>query len=212
MIDNNVSDGHSSEIKIYEKIFNDINNTKFQGKLPLARIRLCGAGKDGAFICDRVIKVKSDFQYGIDLDEFECLGDIQRATECIFHNMVHLYCYLNDIKDTSNKYVYHNKRFAKAARAHGGIVEKYEYGYRIIGLDDELCELIKKHKTDSLNRIRYVADTPKCENHHKKYVDKRTGNSVRATKTHILLCLDGLPEIASKIQHDYHIEPMILEV
>ena len=44
------------------------------------------------------------------------------ATLC--HEMVHLFCEINHIEDTSNNGVYHNKRFKKEAEARGLIIEK----------------------------------------------------------------------------------------
>lgn len=39
------------------------------------------------------------------------------------HEMVHLYCEINGIKDTSNNHVYHNKRFKQEAERRGLIIE-----------------------------------------------------------------------------------------
>lgn len=40
------------------------------------------------------------------------------------HEMVHLYCKINEIEDTSNNNVYHNKRFKVEAEKRGLIIEK----------------------------------------------------------------------------------------
>lgn len=40
------------------------------------------------------------------------------------HENIHLYCYLNEIKDTSNKNVYHNMHFKEEAQKRGLIIEK----------------------------------------------------------------------------------------
>lgn len=51
---------------------------------------------------------------------------IENVMATLLHEMVHLYCYENDIKDTSRGFTYHNKRFKTAAESHGLIVAHHE--------------------------------------------------------------------------------------
>ena len=41
----------------------------------------------------------------------------EEIVETLLHEMIHLYCSSNDIKDTSNNFVYHNKRYKQEAES-----------------------------------------------------------------------------------------------
>ena len=57
---------------------------------------------------------------------------IENVAATLLHEMVHLYCYENGIKDTSRGFTYHNKRFKAAAESHGLIVDHHDkYGWSI---------------------------------------------------------------------------------
>lgn len=51
-------------------------------------------------------------------------GDMAGVIEILLHQMVHLYCMQNHIKDVSNEGHYHNKRFREIASSHGLSVQK----------------------------------------------------------------------------------------
>ena len=74
---------------------------------------------------------------------------IDEIVETVLHEMVHLYCSLNNIKDTSNNYVYHNKRYKEQAEKHGLEVKRgTTVGWAITKLTPETKELIKKFNID----------------------------------------------------------------
>lgn len=50
--------------------------------------------------------------------------NIYHLCSTLQHEMVHLYCHVNDIKDTSNGNVYHNKRFKYEAELRGLYIDK----------------------------------------------------------------------------------------
>ncbi|MGD2071969.1 MAG: SprT-like domain-containing protein [Candidatus Thorarchaeota archaeon] len=65
----------------------------------------------------------------------------------LLHEMIHLYCSLNGIKDTSNNSVYHNKRFKEEAEKHGLVVGKNKtVGWAVTKLDEKTKKLILKFK------------------------------------------------------------------
>ena len=58
--------------------------------------------------------------------------------------MVHLYNGLNKVEDTSNNYVYHNKKFKTEAEKRGLIIEHAKtIGWSVTTLKPETKELIK---------------------------------------------------------------------
>ena len=131
---------------------------------------------------------------------------IENVTATLLHEMVHLYCYENDIKDTSRGFTYHNKRFKTAAESHGLIVAHHEkYGWSITSPSDALLDFVlETGLTDILifrneyNGISisgtgtHSSGTPILpkKSSSRKYVCPYCKNSVRATKLVNIGCLD----------------------
>ena len=131
---------------------------------------------------------------------------IENVTATLLHEMVHLYCYENDIKDTSRGFTYHNKRFKTAAESHGLIVAHHEkYGWSITSPSDALLDFVlETGLTDILifrneyNGISisgtgtHSSGTPILpkKSSSRKYVCPCCKNSVRATKLVNIGCLD----------------------
>ena len=66
---------------------------------------------------------------------------IEEVTATMVHEMVHYYCYIKGIKDTSNNGRYHNKRFKKEAEARGLHIECFgTYGWTITSPTEELID------------------------------------------------------------------------
>lgn len=133
---------------------------------------------------------------------------IEEVSATLLHEMCHLYCYDNGIKDTSRGYTYHNKRFKATAESHGLIVEHHEkYGWSITSPSDALLDFIlETGLTDILIfRNEYsgisVSGTGTHSNNgagpvltkkssSRKYICPCCKNSVRATKMVNIGCLD----------------------
>lgn len=134
---------------------------------------------------------------------------IEDVCATLLHEMVHLYCFVNGIKDTSRGCTYHNKRFKEAAETHGLTVEHHpKYGWTITAPSDDLLDFILEHGlTDILitrNEFRgiSVAGTgprspgengalpPPKKSSTRKYRCPCCGDSVRATKAVHIACLD----------------------
>ena len=107
--------------------------------------------------------------------------------ETVLHEMIHLYCHFNDINDTSNNGVYHNKRYKEEAENHGLEVEKAQtIGWAVTNLKDTKKELVKSFKIDesafeyyrhawglvgAKKQVRYKYGCPECSlkiSHHKE--------------------------------------------
>lgn len=68
----------------------------------------------------------------------------EEIVETLLHEMVHLYCSLNDIKDTSNNFVYHNKKYKEEAEKRGLDVSHHKtIGWAVTKLKPETITLIK---------------------------------------------------------------------
>lgn len=127
------------------KIFDALNEEYFENSLPKPFITIkqgksknkavygtfspkSWVHKDGEKI-DEVTGIKEDIIGDTVYHEISMSGEyLSRpfanmcATLC--HEMVHFYCEINDIKDTSNNAVYHNNKFKAEAEKRGLIIEK----------------------------------------------------------------------------------------
>ena len=66
--------------------------------------------------------------------------------EQLLHQMVHIYCHIFDIKDTTRQGRYHNANFRRVARDYGLKVKPESHeGTHIIGCQDQVYKIIKQH-------------------------------------------------------------------
>ena len=118
---------------------------------------------------------------------------IEEVAATLLHEMVHFYCYLNRIKDTSRNNTYHNQRFKQIAETHGLIVEHHpKYGWTLTSPADDLLDFIlETGLTDILiTRNEHPAFPLPKKSSSRKYICPCCGNSVRATKDVHIACLD----------------------
>lgn len=111
-------------IQELHKTFNHLNEVFYDNKLPDVVIAIRSQGKrKGVLGWFTPAKVWADEQ-GNEKHEIvitaETLNrDFMDIAKTLHHEMIHLYCHVNDIKDTSRSGLYHNKEFKKACLAHG---------------------------------------------------------------------------------------------
>ena len=132
---------------------------------------------------------------------------IEEVTATLLHEMVHYYNYEMGIQDCSRGNTYHNRRFKEAAEAHGLIVAHSEkYGWSHTSPGDALLEFVVGNGlTDILiNRNEFTGfritgtgthsgaegGPPPRTSSTRKYRCPCCGNSVRATKTVRIACMD----------------------
>lgn len=132
---------------------------------------------------------------------------IEEVTATLLHEMVHYYNYEMGIQDCSRGNTYHNRRFKEAAEAHGLIVSHSEkYGWSHTSPGDALLEFVLDNGlTDILiNRNEFTGfritgtgthsgaegGPPPRTSSTRKYRCPCCGNSVRATKTVRIACMD----------------------
>ena len=69
---------------------------------------------------------------------------VEEICATLLHEMVHLYNGLNKVEDTSNNFVYHNKKFKTESEKRGLIIEHAKtIGWSVTTLKPETKELIK---------------------------------------------------------------------
>lgn len=132
-----------------KNIYDNLNRDYYEDKLPEVVITIQSSPKGkayGWYAKDR---------WGIETDKEKAFDEINISAEYLSrpienivstlqHEMVHLYCAMNDIKDTSNNNVYHNKKFKEEAEQRGLSIEKAQtIGYSVTTPTEEFIEYIK---------------------------------------------------------------------
>ncbi len=104
------------------------------------------------------------------------------------------YGYQNNIKITSNRGIYHNKRFKKIAEEHGLKCSYTKYGWDNVELNDIGIKLFNTYDWFFTITGEKTVYNKKLYKHTcgstRKYICPICGNSVRATKNINIACLD----------------------
>ena len=139
------------------RIFNLFNTKIFDDKLELPVIVVNTRTKRAMGTCsvNRIWLHKTlpneDFTTNIPNTKYEITisaeylnRPVEEICATLLHEMVHLYNGLNKVEDTSNNYVYHNKKFKTEAEKRGLIIEHAKtIGWSVTTLKPETKELIK---------------------------------------------------------------------
>lgn len=140
------------------RLFNKFNEKYFENKLELPVIVVQASRKRntlGTCSVNRIWVQKQDKEvtskgteqfskYEITISSEYLNRSIEEICATLIHEMIHLYCGLNNIKDTSNNHVYHNKKFKEESEKRGLIIEKAQtIGWSVTTLKPETKEYIK---------------------------------------------------------------------
>ena len=190
-----------------EKMFRELNKHYFGGALPEPIISLKKTPSAyGHITCAKVWQAGQESKYEINISSATLDRPIEETTATLLHEMVHEHNLENGIKDTSNNGVYHNKRFKTVAESHGLKVSHHEkYGWTITEPNDELLTFVLENDLSDIlitrNEFYGVSVTgtgthsntpplPPKTSSSRKYICPCCGNSVRATKSVHIACLD----------------------
>ncbi len=117
------------------KIFKLINSEYFDNELEMPTITIQSTvGAYGHVTTSKVWKTETGTEsYELNIGADYLSRPIENVVATMIHEAVHLYCLQNGIKDTSNRGVYHNKRFKEIAESKGHLqIDKHEkYGWTI---------------------------------------------------------------------------------
>ena len=133
------------------RLFNIFNSKFFNDKLEQPVIVVQSSRKKrtlGTCSVNRIWIQKAsedtNAKYEISISAEYLNRPIEDICATLIHEMVHLHCGLNNIKDTSNNYVYHNKKFKEQAEARGLIIEHAKtIGWSVTTLKPETREYIQ---------------------------------------------------------------------
>lgn len=142
-------------INVLHDAFDAINEKYYDGILEPCIITIQSNGKNknsmGHCTVQKVWKEKEGDNSKIEINiAAEFLSRPVLDIMCTLnHEMVHHFCASNDIKDTSNNFVYHNKKFRDQAEARGlSISEQKTIGWSITTAKPEFEEFIKSLNID----------------------------------------------------------------
>ena len=161
------------------RIFDLFNKNLFEDKLEKPVILISPRHKKrtlGTCSVNKIWKnklVESDTRYEITISAEHLKSSTYDICETILHEMIHLHCSLNNIKDTSNNYIYHNKNYKKEAEDHGLNVEKGQtVGYAYTSLKPQTKELVDSFNVSDevFKFFRDIIEKPKIKAVRYKYI------------------------------------------
>jgi hypothetical protein len=206
-------------LKNYQEVLEDgfrvINDVYFNGELPPIVICIMSSKRTyGHYTVNKEWRVEKDRLHEINISAEHLDRPIENVMATLCHEMVHYYCALNDIPDTSQGGRYHNKNFKREAEARGLVISQApSIGWSVTQPSLEFCEVLHRNgieKPLDINRDgAYGFDMgvngpggkdkglPGDDDTHKKtksstrkYQCPHCGNSFRATKDINVICAD----------------------
>ena len=140
---------------------------------------------------DKKVIAQEDGYYEINICAEYLDRDFVDICETMMHEMVHLYCAIHDIHDTTQNGVYHNKNYKDAAEKHCLNAARTKYGYCEASLTYEALEFIR-----SLDQDRFVlhrrdpkpTETKKAKQSLRKYMCVGCGCIIRASHEVKVIC------------------------
>lgn len=154
----------ANTINELHRLFDFLNKNLFNGKLPKVILTVQSKGKTNAlgwFTVGKVWEHGERKKHEINISAESLKQGYMTVADTLLHEMIHLYCSENDIKDTSRGGTYHNKRFKQASEEHGLCYreDSYsdKYGWTFTILSEQTRELLNDFEIDgeifALNRI-----------------------------------------------------------
>ena len=147
-------------IKELYRLFNLMNEHLFSNELPEVQLVVMETAKQNAYgwftpnkvwISDDESVAKHEIALSAEYLNLK-QDDYLKIVETLLHEMIHLYCHVNNIKDTSRQGRYHNARFKQACEEHGMYfeIEKPDstIGWSQALLTPQTKELIRSWRVD----------------------------------------------------------------
>lgn len=208
--------------EMLEYAYDVLNEIYFNNELlPIAITIMSSPRTNAHFTVGRVWRAENERLHEINISAEHLDRPIENVVGSLLHEMVHWYCHLNGLQDTSQNGRYHNKVFKTEAEKRGLRISYAKYiGYSVTEPTEELVEVIRSHNIEKpmdINRdgVRGVfvgiggddnssngtgatgVDTgtvQKPKSSTRKYMCPKCGNNFRATKNLNVLCLDCMTE------------------
>lgn len=204
--------------EVLEYGFEVLNKVYFDNALPPVVITIMSSPRTyGHFTVGKVWKAEESHLHEINISAEHLDRNIENVMATLQHELIHYYCQLNNIADTSQSGRYHNKNFKKEAEARGLMISYAKYiGYSVTEPSQGFIEVLQNNgieKPLNINRDGIIGmtdnggngsgggngkdgtdgndgQTGKRKTSTRKYQCPCCGNSFRATKDVRVLCMD----------------------
>ncbi|RKJ72159.1 SprT-like family protein [Butyricicoccus sp. 1XD8-22] len=197
------------------RIFDITNEVYFESTLTRPVITIQSTPKAyGHFTLFNAWEVKGEGQKEINIGAGTLARPIEEVVATMLHEMVHYYCYINGIQDTSRSGTYHNRRFKAEAEKRGLSIGCHpSYGWTLTEPTEGLLETIISYGlTDILmsHNAPYsvraggiggktgaggAAGAAPKKSSTRKYICPCCKTSIRATKAVNILCGDCMEQM-----------------
>ena len=179
-----------------ESAFDVLNDKYFESSLPKCAITIQSSPKAYGHFTTREVWQggKEAARHEINLGAENLNRPLVNTLATLLHEMVHFYCHINDIKDTSRSGVYHNKRFKEEAERRALIIEyDKKIGWSKTIPSPSFAQFVKEKWGDAPIDLYRIGDfgadgrTAK-KSSTRKYVCPICAQGIRATKEVVILC------------------------
>ena len=205
----------SRAVSQLEHIYNALNTDFFQNELPIPIITVQSKpGTYGHCTTSKVWQRKDGGAYELNIAAEVLNYPIEETLDTMLHEMVHLYCRENGIKEVSRGGKYHNKRFKAEAERRGLVcIPCGQYGWNTTPSDKLVEYALSKGwneikigrgslppiiRTGASGTAQTGAETTgggKRPSSTRKLQCPKCGCSVRATKTVGIMCMDCMEQM-----------------
>ncbi len=128
--------------EVLEYGFEVLNEVYFDNALPPVVITIMSSPRTyGHFTVGKVWKAEENHLNEINISAEHLDRNIENVMATLQHELIHFYCQINNIADTSQSGRYHNKNFKREAEARGLIISYAKYiGYSVTVLQSNGIE------------------------------------------------------------------------
>jgi hypothetical protein len=201
---------YNRTVQYLNKVFKLINTEYFDDELEMPTITIQSTvGAYGHVTTSKVWKNdKGAASYELNIGADYLDRPIENIVATLIHEGCHLFAMQNDIKDTSNRGIYHNKNFKKLAEERGLQIDRHEkYGWTITTPTEETIDFCISNDLQEIRCTRNTAFSftgigtgkagngspikpPKKKTSSIKWICPSCGAIVRSTKVLNLVCGD----------------------
>lgn len=194
-----------------DKIFNLLNEQYFDSELPKVVITIQSTPKAyGHFTTYEAWHCNEDRYNEINIGAGTLDRPIENIVATLLHEMVHEYCFINGIKDTSRAGSYHNKKFkTEAMKRDLNIDYDSRIGFSVTSPTEELLNFCIDNELEDIQIARddfydffrgavsggnsvtgTTATGRRTGSNYRRYICPKCGNIARTTKDMLLICGD----------------------
>ena len=192
-----------------DKLFDELNGHYFGGELPTPVITVQTTPRAyGHCSRDKIWTAENDARYEINLAAEYLTRPIENTAATLVHEMVHLWCRLKDIKETSQSGRYHNNLFRVEAEKRGlSISYDSTVGWSLTQPAEDLKQVLRElGYTEGFKMARglpgrrktapagsapeggEIETAPKVRNKQKKYTCPCCGQFVKSAQELNIMC------------------------